>query len=572
MPQPNFIADTKQLHPQPILLFGMPQGAVSFAAALLKLSGAWVGNAHGVNAAHVPQDEHYENLPIRDGVHTISLVNSWFGDTRCFSTLSSFPFDAARLGMCWAPSQEFFTGTITKLIYDQGYRGEMSPVWMVKDYRLPLAPLRTTWNVAFPNAYWIHIRYTLGTLVERLANSYLNQYVPEEHRGSPQFWEQVVNAYYKEVNVVASSVPNFIEVNGNALEKDPEDELRPVIEAIKDTQLEWYGFVDEEQDVKDAFPFKWNDIAVMKFLKQRSKAEEQERLSPKATRRFTTKGMRMNNPAFYILRNIGQNIKRQLPQAQAYPLQKDVRIAILCGGPSLEQHKEEVQQKYKDGVKLVATNGTHDWCLDNGMSPSAMVMVDSREFNERFVRRAIKDCKYLIASQCHSSVFDVLNSSKAAKNVYIWHALAGVGEQLVLDEYYLGNYSFVPGGSTVGLRAIALMRMLGFQDMDIYGMDSCYMDDKHHSYSQKENDTTEVKNVYCFGKMFRCTSWMASQADEFQELVANLGGAFRLDVHGEGLIKHIMREAVKIQDEFELELEEEEGKKRPVALGEIKSM
>jgi hypothetical protein len=58
------------------------------------------------------------------------------------------------------------------------------------------------------------------------------------------------------------------------------------------------------------------------------------------------------------------------------------------------------------------------FALNNGIKPSAYVMVDALEFNARFVEKVIPDCKYFIASQCHPSVFEKLPKEQ---DIYLAH-------------------------------------------------------------------------------------------------------------------------------------------------------
>jgi type II secretory pathway pseudopilin PulG len=81
---------------------------------------------------------------------------------------------------------------------------------------------------------------------------------------------------------------------------------------------------------------------------------------------------------------------------------------IVGGGPSLAENMDKIKELRASGVKLVAINNAYQYCLDNGVTPSAFVMVDGRDFNKRFVENVVDDCKYFIASQCDPSVFEEL--------------------------------------------------------------------------------------------------------------------------------------------------------------------
>ena len=269
--------------------------------------------------------------------------------------------------------------------------------------------------------------------------------------------------------------------------------------------------------------------------------------TPEGMARLDMSNMGMNTDSEVLLKNIDINIRRQLPQCQAYEMQ-DTPIAIVAGGPSLRDTRDELKAQYDAGVKLVAVNGTHDWLIANDMLPSVMVMVDGRESNHRFVQHPVETCKYLIASQCAPEVFDALDG----QDVYIWHAANDMGENAVLNDYYLGNYPLVVGGSTVTLRAIWLMRMLGFRRMDVYGFDSCYVGDAHHAYPQPENDGSEVRKVWCAGKEFQCAAWQVSQAEDFMQFAGKLGDHFELNVHGDGLIAHIIKRGAEFRDQFHI--------------------
>lgn len=244
---------------------------------------------------------------------------------------------------------------------------------------------------------------------------------------------------------------------------------------------------------------------------------------------------KVNNEHAAIMANIERNIRRPLPQVQPYEPQ-DEPIGIIAGGPSLLKHEDEIREKHAAGMKLISVNGTHDWLLERGIRPSAHFMVDSRRFNARFVKKWQKKTKYLIASQCHPLVFDTLEDAQ----VYVFHSGSDSIQTNILQDHYLGQCFISPGGSTVVLRAIQTLRMLGFTHMEIWGFDSCLMDDEHHAYKQKENDGQKVIRIEVGEREFQCHPWMVSQANEFTSMSEQLGHLMHLIVHGDGLIAHMI--------------------------------
>ena len=77
----------------------------------------------------------------------------------------------------------------------------------------------------------------------------------------------------------------------------------------------------------------------------------------------------------------------------------DVEVMLVGGGPSLAEHIGTIKRLRQEGVKLITMNNAYRYCIDHGLLPSALVMVDSRDFNARFVDPIIPTCKYFIASQ-----------------------------------------------------------------------------------------------------------------------------------------------------------------------------
>ena len=258
------------------------------------------------------------------------------------------------------------------------------------------------------------------------------------------------------------------------------------------------------------------------------------------------KNVKLNTEEEKILANIKENAKWPCKHVRAHQIQEDVEIQILCGGPSLNEFKDEVIENWKNGMKTITVNGTYKWAQDHGLTNVNQCMIDARPFNKRFVEPPRDDCYYFIASQCDPSVFADLPHDRT----FFWHC-TGSPEAVDVVEASYPEYIIAGGGSTVALRTICLMRVLGFKLMHIYGMDSCCVDGDHHAYSQPENDY-KVKNIpITIGSLngagvneirtFDCQPWMAYQAFDLQEMVKYMGDEFKLDVKGNGLIAHLLQ-------------------------------
>ena len=236
--------------------------------------------------------------------------------------------------------------------------------------------------------------------------------------------------------------------------------------------------------------------------------------------------------------NIRTNIKRGFDQCKPYNRQER-EVILLAGGASLADFEEEIKEKRAEGMALITTNGSYKWALDHGMTPSAQIIVDGREFNKKFLDPIIPECKYMLASQCHPSLFDDMPKDQTL----IWHATIDNEMAEVLSENYENVWFQVLGGSTVILRGIILLRMLGYYKFHIYGFDSCLLNGKHHSYEQSENNEDQLASVSLGDQTFLCTTWMVCQAQEFITQVNFMGDEFYLAVYGNGLIANILSAA-----------------------------
>lgn len=257
------------------------------------------------------------------------------------------------------------------------------------------------------------------------------------------------------------------------------------------------------------------------------------------TRMRGTGAVASNVEVVHLQRNVRANASRGLQQATPHAKTND-KVVLLAGGPSLADYEDDIRKKAANKTPIVCTNGTYNWCLDKGITPNGLIVVDARPHNAKFISRVIPTCKYLLASQCHPSLFDAVPPHQT----WIWHSQTTTDVELVLDEVYGAEpWYAVPGGLTVTLRSISLLRMLGWWKIDIYGFDSCLRDNEHHAYPQSENEGLYPVTVTVGPREFVCHPWMAEQAKDFQKQYAAQKGDVHLNVHGDGLIAHLMRGA-----------------------------
>ncbi len=275
------------------------------------------------------------------------------------------------------------------------------------------------------------------------------------------------------------------------------------------------------------------------------------KFEPEKTKEIELKGG-CNTTDEQILANVATNIRRRLPQVQPYE-PNDATAIIVCGGASLKTTEQELRDAYWAGGKIVAVNGAYNWCIEKNYKPSAAIVLDARESNARFIETPVTGCRYLLAAQCHPATFAQCDG----RETFIWHACsAGDDEVELLKKYYFERFHPITLGTTAGVRAISLMRMLGFTKFEVFGLDSCWLDGEHHAYDQPENKRDQRMPVWLKPEgrddkalRFECAPWHMKQAEDFQNLIKERGNLFQLNVHGPGLIASILRTGASIQTE-----------------------
>ena len=265
----------------------------------------------------------------------------------------------------------------------------------------------------------------------------------------------------------------------------------------------------------------------------------------------------INTDDTQLLANIAHSIRLGFPQVKPQDLQTD-RVCLVGGGPSLETTFDELRDLYFAGARVVTINGAYHWCLARNIRPSAQIVLDARPSNARFLTPAVPKCHYMVASQCAPETWAVVQDGRP--NVWIWHAISPNEEtEQVLSAYYLDRWGSIGhgsiGGTTAGIRGIALMRTLGFVRFDLFGMDSCYVEGRGHAYPQPENEADRVHRFTLapsghpeLARTFLAAGWMAKQVECFLQMIRAKGNDFLIEVHGDGMLAHALNAAAQVSD------------------------
>lgn len=254
------------------------------------------------------------------------------------------------------------------------------------------------------------------------------------------------------------------------------------------------------------------------------------------------------------LANVRVNVLRDLEWFTGFG-DEGKAVAIICGAPSMKDSLPEIRAQQRRGTRIVSVNAAWRFLVANGITPDVNIMLDARPQMAEMTQGAPASMRWLLAAQCDPSVFDAL----AGREVVLWHNGYDDNSKLkdVLAPWWDGPNErcciLVPGGSTVGLRALWLATFSGFRTIHMYGIDGSYADDgSHHAYAQGLNEGEATIPVTRGEKTYRCSLWMARQASEFVQTWRDLQDfcdpatgkpdPVTLHVHGRGLIPDIARD------------------------------
>jgi hypothetical protein len=244
--------------------------------------------------------------------------------------------------------------------------------------------------------------------------------------------------------------------------------------------------------------------------------------------------MALNVSKQLVENNILSSSRRNIPWLDNDICTLSGKIAIIGGAPSIKVKLDELRAF--DG-QILATNGTHDFLIDNGVTPDFFFQLDARKCN-KFAQKRQGGCVYILASQCHPDSFESINPDllvHVEMEGFPYKRVNQIGKNKGIEAF-----TYISGKGTVGITSIALAYTLGFREIHLYGMDGSF-DDLHHAYHQPQNEMDKVIEYAINGKRFKTTPELCNQMWNFQHLIPLLKGC---DIHmkSEGLIKEVWNE------------------------------
>lgn len=235
-----------------------------------------------------------------------------------------------------------------------------------------------------------------------------------------------------------------------------------------------------------------------------------------------------------MVENMRSALTRGLPELR-YIKTHGNTLAVASGGPSLHDTFERLEGH------VGAVNGSLGFLLDRGLVPHFCGVMDSHPRMADVVaadRRVI----YIVASNCHPSLFDKLIA--AGCRVHVWHATPDAlgtteGDKLLLAKYE--DPLRIGGGCTIGLRWLSLGYVMGYRKFHLHGLDSSFKGRTTHAYDDRRTgDWVDGSSIEING---RATSLnFLAQVTSFGRILDHVPPEpIEIDVFGDGLLQDCCR-------------------------------
>ena len=237
-----------------------------------------------------------------------------------------------------------------------------------------------------------------------------------------------------------------------------------------------------------------------------------------------------NTPDEELENNIRINSAKDLKWLKAEPEHDGIAV-MIGGGPSINEHIDDIKYIVDNGGTVFAMNAASQWCKRNGINVDYQCIVDAKEETEQLVDSCAK--AHLFASQCNSKTID------SVQDPILWHLEIGdVEDYFPEDKAKRGGYVLVGGGTAVGNTSLCVAYAMGYRKFHIFGYDSCHKDNMSHAYDQPMNKFIPTVEVEWAGKSFKSSVAMKAQAEKFQ-LTAHALKEHNcdIDVYGDGLLQ-----------------------------------
>jgi hypothetical protein len=305
-------------------------------------------------------------------------------------------------------------------------------------------------------------------------------------------------------------------------------------------------------------------------------------------------------PKEEVLENIRQVSKLELPTLKKHLGQGAGTAIFVAGGPTLRDYLDEIRQRSVAGDFIITSNNTYDFLVDNGIIPSACLLLDPKEIVSKYVRKPQPQTQFFVGSVCNVKLFEALRGQSVTR-ILTCYGLEDESDINLQMELYKNPPArdFLVGGTMTPLRAMPFALLLGYSRLEFYGFDSCYSSkeppvvyegDQNYldalklngGMFYKDEDDGRIYTIaepaeggffYAYkkhrgenvtiaqtsdGRKFLTSPGFAHQSKQILKWVERLEGKLEVVIHGDSLSSHLL----KLHRDYQAKLARDVGEAR----------
>jgi hypothetical protein len=212
-------------------------------------------------------------------------------------------------------------------------------------------------------------------------------------------------------------------------------------------------------------------------------------------------------------------MEKKYPAMVQQPYRKDEKLSLVAYGPSLKDTWQDIKHP------MMTMSGAHNFMVSKGVIPDYHCDVDPRPHKVDMLTPHEGVC-YMMASVCHPLMWEKLKGFE----VIMWHVVSGKDTLRFLEKFAPWS-TLVSGWSCVGLTAIHLGGLMGYDHFDMYGYDGSWWDDDRTAGEHRGMKHGKIP-VEHKGRVFFTSKMMANANAELQYLLTH----YPIDCtfHGDG--------------------------------------
>jgi len=227
-----------------------------------------------------------------------------------------------------------------------------------------------------------------------------------------------------------------------------------------------------------------------------------------------------------IEKNVRVNSAKQINWLQESE-QHSTPVIMINGGPSINDHIEDIKNLQRKGATVFAMNAASKWAHKHDILVDYQVMMDSSESTIQHVDPDAK--QHLFASQCNEQTVNT------AKRLTLWH----LDRPGVKDWLPPAKETVIVGGDvSAGICSLCVAYTMGYREFHVFGMDTSCKDGKGHAYEQKLNDGQLTMEMEWAGRKYIMPMSLRDQPGAFLLYTNTLKlSGCTFEVYGEGLLQ-----------------------------------